>query len=68
MSNRRKDRPVPAGFTRYNGQYDKAFYTIITFNGVTYEGVWPNAGLFGISRGLYLNGSQVFAVKKEVQS
>jgi hypothetical protein len=67
MANRRKDRPVPEGFTRYTGEYDKGFYTIISYNGVTYTHVWPNAGMFHTGYGRYLDGVNVFAIKKEYQ-
>lgn len=68
MSNRRKDRRVPKGFTRYViGTYEKRDYTIITFNGVRYEKCWPNAGQFHPQRGphKYIPESEVFAVKTE---
>ena len=63
MSNRRKDRKVPNGFVRYNGEYTKQFYKVITFNGVLYESCWPNAGTFHTLDGKILPGNDVFAVR-----
>lgn len=65
MANRRKDRLVPAGFMRYEGEYDKAFYTIITFNGVRYEHIWPNGGTFNVGS-KRLCCTDIFAIRKEV--
>ena len=66
MSNRRKDRPLPSGYLRYDGDYDKVWYDIITFNGVRYGFCWPNAGMFHTLNGRYISGNDVFAVKKSV--
>lgn len=65
MSNRRKDRPVPDGFTRYTGEYRKVFYTIITFHNVMYTACWPNAGHWYIEDGRILRDDDVFAIKEE---
>lgn len=64
MSNRRKDRPVPEGFIRYDGNYDKQFYDVITFNGVLYKHCWPNAGTFhGSDMIRSLQAKDVFAIR-----
>jgi len=65
VANRRKDRKVPEGFVRYDGTYDKAFYTVVTFSGSTYENIWPNAGRWGVGNGRYLHTHQIFAIKKK---
>ena len=67
MSNRRKDRPVPVGFTRYeHGQYNKRYYTVITYTGVIYQHCWPNAGTFhSQDAGKRIRGIDVFAIKEE---
>lgn len=65
MSNRRKDRIVPDGFVRFDGDYEKQFYQVISFNGVLYPNCWPNAGGFHsqTGEGRYLEGEDVFAIK-----
>jgi len=50
---------------RYEGEYDKAFYTIITFNGVRYEHIWPNGGTFNVGS-KRLCRTDIFAIRKEV--
>lgn len=66
MANRRKDRPVPEGFTRYTGEYEKVFYTVITIHGTLYRQCWPNAGQFHLWQSeTQIKGKDVFAIRKE---
>jgi len=62
MSNRRKDRPVPKGFRKFDGEYEKRYYKVITYNHVLWETMWPNAGYFHSGDGKRIPFSQVFAV------
>ena len=65
MANRRKDRPVPDGFKKYSGDYEKTWYTIITINGSYHYNCWPNAGQFYSEwSGKSIPGKQVFAIKE----
>lgn len=64
MANRRKDRPVPEGYTRYTGEYEKWWYDIITIHGNKYQDCWPNAGTFSTGHGTRIMGDAVFAIKK----
>lgn len=64
MANRRKDRKVPKGFSKYEGGYEKQWYDIYTWNGVTITDCWPNAGTFhSYYTGKIYQGSEVFAVR-----
>lgn len=67
MANRRKDRQVPEGFRKYDGKYEKAWYTVYTFNAATFNHCWPNAGMFHSATGQYIPGEMVFAIKPEVE-
>ena len=69
MANRRKDRPVPNGFRRYDGNYEKAWYDIYTWNGALFHHCWPNAGTFHAwGSGQVIEGDRVFAIRPEVES
>jgi hypothetical protein len=65
MSNRRADRPVPKGYRRFTGEYEKRYYAIITLNGVAYPQCWPNAGGFSNLDGKRIEGAQVFCFKED---
>lgn len=67
MSNRRKDRPVPEGYRRYDGEYEKCWHTAYTFNGAYFHHCWPNAGMFHSESGQYIPGNQIFAIKPEIE-
>lgn len=64
MANRRKDRPMPEGFERYTGEYEKCWYDVISIHGNRYEKCWPNAGQFHTGHGTVILGNAVFAIKK----
>lgn len=63
MSNRRRDRQLPEGFIRFTGEYEKRWYDVLTFNGVVYKAVWPNAGMWSIPNGRFLKENDVLAVR-----
>lgn len=67
MANRRKDRVVPEGFRRYDGEYEKAYYDVYTWNGTIFHHCWPNAGTFHADSGVYITGDRVFAIRPVTQ-
>lgn len=68
MANRRKDRQVPDGYRKYDGEYEKTFYDVYTYNGAVIHHCWPNAGIFHSGTGQYIHGKDVFAIKACIES
>ena len=68
MANRRNDRPLPdgIGWWKYDGDYEKRYYDIVTYNGVTHSKCWPNAGHFYSESGSDIDGRMVFAIREHI--
>ena len=68
MVNKRKDRIIPDGFIKYDGQYEKCWYDVYTWNGAIFKHCWPNADTFHSESGQCIDGKNIFAIKAEVSS